>query len=362
MDEKVGRYDVSSKAVPWKKGTDPALHAGVQMMTDHSKIQEKLVMEEGLFLLRDVLTRHEVSKKWPPKGIGFWWRQSLMRDALTRAWGFKEVTTKEEWFVVKAVLGERYTYRTWSFFLVKAAFDQRCTYQGIMFKRWSPKGNGFWWRRSLMRGALTRAWGFKEVTTKEEWFVVKAVFGERYTYKDLNFFLVEAAFDERCTYQGMMCQGHHQRGVVSGEDSLWWEVLLQGHNVLKVITKGEWFVVKTMFDEIERCTSKSWGFKEGDHQRGVVSGEGSLWWEAILQGLGVSKKWPPNKSGLWWRQSLVRGTLTRTWSLFVCSGESSLWWEVHLQGHDALKMITKGECFLVKAAFDERCTYKDMMF
>ena len=58
------------------------------------------------------------------------------------------------------------------------------------------------------------------MTTKEEWFVVKAVFGERYTYKDLNFFLVEAAFDERCTYQGMMCQGHHQRGVVSGEDSL----------------------------------------------------------------------------------------------------------------------------------------------
>ena len=33
-----------------------------------------------------------------------------------------------------------------------------------------------------MRGDLTRAWCFKEVTTKEEWFVVKTDFGERYTY------------------------------------------------------------------------------------------------------------------------------------------------------------------------------------
>ena len=49
-----------------------------------------------------------------------------------------------------------------------------------------------------------KASGFKEVATKEEWFVVKGVFGERYTYKDLKFFLVEAACDERCTYQGIM--------------------------------------------------------------------------------------------------------------------------------------------------------------
>ena len=72
----------------------------------------------------------------------------------------------------------------------------------------------------MVRGLPTRAWCFKEVTTKEKWFVVKAVFGERYTYKDLKFFLVEAACDERCTYQGMMYQGDHQRGMVSGEDSL----------------------------------------------------------------------------------------------------------------------------------------------
>ena len=223
------------------------------MMTDHSKSQEKLVMKEGLFLLR---------------------------DALTRAWGFKKVTTKGDWFLVKAVFDERCTYkgmrfqrsdhqrgvvcgegslwwevhlkdlkfffwwrqplmrgaltRAWcvkfitkgAWFLVKTVFDERCSYKGIMFWRWSPKGNGLWWRQCLMRGALTSHEVSKKVITKEEWFLVKA------------------AFDERWSYKGLVFQrSDRQRRVVCGEDRLWWEVHLLGLEVCLFV------LVKAAFDE-----------------------------------------------------------------------------------------------------------------
>ena len=98
----------------------------------------------------------------------------------------------------------------------------------------------------------------------------------------------------------------HQRGMLSGEGSLWWEVHLQGHDALKMITKGEWWTV------FERCKD-----------------------------MMFQRRWPPMGNGFRWRHC-------------------SLWREVFLQGLYVLKFDPQRG--MVKTVFDERCTYKGMRF
>ena len=95
----------------------------------------------------------------------------------------------------------------------------------------------------------------------------------------------------------------HQRGMVN---SLW---EMQGHDVSKkVTTNGEWFPVKALQSLTRGALTRALCFKVWSPKG---NGEDSLWWEVHLQGHEVSKKWPSERIIFWWRASFLKGSIVR---------------------------------------------------